>query len=258
MRGRGRSARGPPPRPSRPSAGTPSDARPGREPRRTRRTARGPRHRPVRPRDSPRWSRREDRRACPKGCLIRRTMSDMDDAGRVSRRALLAGGLGVIVAGAGAGAAVEWDSPTFVRLRGGCGPNPAVPPSRYVVESATSFTATIDVPGGTKSTQSSYSVALPPGYRKGDGTPLAIYLPGLNGGDNDLDRVLGIAGFATAAGSKLAFLQPGFGGTTYWHRRADGRDPVATLMEDVVPAVEKRFGVGGSRERRGVFGSSMG
>ncbi|HET7311411.1 MAG TPA: alpha/beta hydrolase-fold protein [Mycobacteriales bacterium] len=175
-----------------------------------------------------------------------------DDGGALSRRSLLLGVLGAGVAAVGAGAAAEWDNPTFVRLRGGCGDNPSVPHSTYDVQRLS--TTSTSMPGE----QLSYSVALPAGHRRGDGTPLAIYLPGLNRGDEDLDGGLGISGFATAAGSRLAFVQPGFGGRTYWHPRADGRDPMAALLDDVVPAVERRFGVGGSRERRGVFGSSMG
>ena len=179
-------------------------------------------------------------------------MSDMHDhGGAVSRRTLLLGALGAGVVAVGAGAAAEWDSPTFVRLRGGCGPNPSVPRSTYDVTRYT--TTSSSMPG-----ELTYAVALPAGHQRGEDIPLAIYLPGLNRGDEDLDGGLGIAGFATAAGSKLAFVQPGWGGKTYWHPRADGRDPMTALLDDVVPAVEKRFGVGGSRERRGVFGSSMG
>ena len=173
-------------------------------------------------------------------------MSDMhDQGGAVSRRALLLGALGAGVAAVGAGAAVEWDNPTFVRLRGGCGPNPPVPQSTYDVR-------TLGSPGST------YYVGVPAGHTPGDGTPLAIYLPGLNRNAEDLEGGLGITGFATVAGSKLAFVQPAFGGNSYWHPRADGRDPMALLLDHVVPAVEERFGVGGSRSRRGVFGSSMG
>ncbi|HET6818132.1 MAG TPA: alpha/beta hydrolase-fold protein [Mycobacteriales bacterium] len=175
-----------------------------------------------------------------------------DDGGALSRRTLLLGVLGAGVVAVGAGTAAEWDNPTFVRLRGGCGPNPAVPRSTYAVTHLSTTSAAM--PGE----QLGYSVALPAGHRPGDGTPLVVYLPGLNRGDGDLDGGLGIGGFATAAGSRLAFVQPGFGGRTYWHPRADGRDPMAALLDDVVPAVEHRFGVGGSRDRRGVFGSSMG
>ena len=182
-----------------------------------------------------------------------------DHGGSVSRRTLLLGVLGAGVAAVGAGAAVEWDSPTFVRLRGGCGPNPPVPPSTYAVHTLRIFGSATDSSGSTSSGPDyTYYVGLPAGQTRGDGTPLAIYLPGLNRKDEDLKGGLGITGFATAAGSKLAFLQPAFGGNSYWHPRADGRDPMDVLLNDVVPAVEKRFGVGGSRERRGVFGSSMG
>jgi pimeloyl-ACP methyl ester carboxylesterase len=184
-------------------------------------------------------------------------MSDMDDAGRVSRRTLLLGVLGSGVAAVAAGAAVEWDSPTFVRLRGGCGSNPSVPPSTYDVHSTTSFSTSSDLAGGTQSRTLAYSVALPAGHHRSDLTPLVVVLPGLNGGADDLDRGLGIAGFATAAASKLAFVQPGFGDRTYWHGRADGRDPMADLLA-VVGDVETQYGVGGARDRRGVLGWSMG
>jgi len=186
-------------------------------------------------------------------------MSDMNDAGRVSRRSLLLGVLGAGVAVVGAGAAVEWDSPSFVRLRGGCGDNPAVPSSTYDVHTFKVTASVTDSDGATTGDvpDSTYSVALPAGQQHGDGTPLVVVLPGLGGGANDLDRGLGIAGFATAAGSTLAFLQPGFGDRSYWHPRADGRDPMAALLA-IVPEVEKRHGVGGARERRGVLGWSMG
>lgn len=183
-----------------------------------------------------------------------------DHGGAVSRRALLLGALGAGVAAVGAGAAVEWDSPTFVRLRGGCGPNPPVPKSTYDVHTLNNFVSITDS-DGTRTTEvpdATCYVGLPAGHTPGDGTPLVIYLPGLNRKDEDLEGGLGITGFATAAGSKLAFVQPAFGGNSYWHPRADGRDPMAVLLEDVVPGVERKFGVGGSRERRGVFGSSMG
>jgi len=184
-------------------------------------------------------------------------MSDMNDAGRVSRRSLLLGVLGAGVAVVGAGAAVEWDSPSFVRLRGGCGDNPAVPASTYEIDEVTSVSSTSRLVSRTPGAAFTYTVAVPEGHRKGDGTPLVVVLPGLGGGANDLDRGLGIAGFATAAGSRLAFLQPGFGDRTYWHPRADGRDTMAGLLE-LVAAVEKHYGIGGARERRGVLGWSMG
>jgi pimeloyl-ACP methyl ester carboxylesterase len=190
-------------------------------------------------------------------------MSDMDDAGRVSRRTLLLGGLGVVAAGVGASAAAEWDSPTFVRLRGGCGDNPPVPHTTYDVHTG-DYVTTITYSSGTTTTtttttapDTAHSIALPAGYRRGDALPLVVVLPGLNGGANDLDRGLGITGFATAAGSKLAFFQPGFSHRTYWHPRADGSDPMAQLLV-LVSGVERKYGVGGARERRGVLGWSMG
>jgi S-formylglutathione hydrolase FrmB len=69
---------------------------------------------------------------------------------------------------------------------------------------------------------------------------------------------IGLPGFATAAGERLVFAAPGGGGSLYWHPRADGRDPMQWALREFLPMVERRFGVGGKRERRAAFGWSMG
>jgi S-formylglutathione hydrolase FrmB len=177
-------------------------------------------------------------------------MSGMDDAGAISRRALLLGGAAAALA-VGAGAAVEWDNPTFVRLRGGCGDTPPVPPSSYQVTSGTSDS---DAMGATVP----WSVALPDDHEPGDGTPLVLCLTGLGADPDDVMTGIGFPGFATAAGLRLAFAAPGGGGNLYWHSRAGGRDPLTWAVHEFVPMVEKHFGVGGARDRRGVLGWSMG
>ena len=178
-------------------------------------------------------------------------MSDMDDAGGLSRRALLLGGLGATVAAVGAGIAVEWDNPSFVRLRGGCGDTPPVPRSNYRVVSGT---VDSDAMGATLP----WSVAVPADHEPGDGTALVLCLTGLGDGPDDVMTGIGFPGFATAAGLRLAFAAPGGGGNLYWHPRSDGRDPLAWATDEFLPMVEKRFGVGGRRDRRATMGWSMG
>lgn len=173
------------------------------------------------------------------------------DAGGVSRRALLLGGAGAIVAAVAGGVAAEWDSPRFVRLRGGCGDTPPVPATSYDVTTGSADSAAMK---GSMP----WAVALPPGHQPGDGTPVVLCLHGLGDGPGVVMNGVGLPGFATAGGQRLAFAAPGGGADLYWHPRADGRDPLAWAVEEFLPMVESRFGVGGAPARRATFGWSMG
>jgi hypothetical protein len=176
------------------------------------------------------------------------------DAGALSRRGLLLGGLaglGTLVAAGGIGAAVEWDNPSFVRLRGGCGSTPSLPTSTYTVTTGTIASAAMHA-------TLPWSVALPAGHRTGDGTPLLLCLPGRSDGPGTVITTVGIPAWASAAGARFAIAAPGGGDASYWHPRADGRDPLTYLVDEFIPMVERRFGVGGSRDRRGSLGWSMG
>lgn len=177
----------------------------------------------------------------------------MDESGRVSRRALLIGGgaTGALLAAGGIGAALEWNNPAFVRLRGGCGRTPDVPASHYAVTSGT-FNST--AMGGAMP----WVVALPPDHQPGNGTAVVLVLHGANANADMMSVQVGLPGFATAVGARLAFAAPGGGAGYYWHPRADGHDPLAWAVEEFLPMVERRFGVGGTAERRATFGWSMG
>jgi len=179
-------------------------------------------------------------------------MSLVADDGAVTRRTVLLGGAGIVVAAGTVGFVKERNTPTLRRLLGGCGDTPAVPRSSYRVTSHT-------IESAAMGEELSYTTALPTGVDAGRvGLPLVIVLPGLNGGSNDLDRGLGVAGFATAAQTPLAFLQPGGGDKSYWHPRRDGRDPLRYLFDELIPRVEHELGVGGTSRLRGALGWSMG
>jgi S-formylglutathione hydrolase FrmB len=174
-----------------------------------------------------------------------------DDEGAISRRTLLLGGLSAAVVAGGAGVYAERNSPTVRRLLGGCGGTPAVPHSDYTLTMGTLQSAAMQ---GSLS----WVVALPPGHSPGDGTPVVLCLPGLRGGPGSMTNAVGLPGFATASGVRLALATPDGGGTSYWHPRRDGRDPLGYLLDEFLPMVEQRFGVGGSKDKRGTLGWSMG
>jgi enterochelin esterase-like enzyme len=176
---------------------------------------------------------------------------------RPSRRALLLGGLGLGAGGlALVAAGVEdgeipgrpWIQETL-GLNGEPGRVPDVPPGR-VVDGAFVSRAR----GGVRT---GFSIAYPPGGTSA--LPVLVVLHGL-GNDHrtamsphlGLDRFLaagvrdGMAPFAIASVD---------GGTTYWHRRPDGEDAGAMVLEEFVPLLGRR---GLDVRSIGLLGWSMG
>jgi S-formylglutathione hydrolase FrmB len=60
--------------------------------------------------------------------------------------------------------------------------------------------------------------------------------------------------FAAAAGARLAFAAVEGGEDSYWHHRADGRDPLTMLLTEFIPMIESRI----SARDRALLGWSMG
>jgi enterochelin esterase-like enzyme len=132
------------------------------------------------------------------------------------------------------------------------------------VRSAGSTSATFErgdfrsrfVPDG----QVGYVVFRPSGTVAGERLPVVFCLPGYGG------NAAGLAGGglpqavdATIAKHRtpafgLAFID---GGTSYWHPRTSGEDRMSTLVDEFVPMVSERFGLGGDG-MRGIMGWSMG
>jgi S-formylglutathione hydrolase FrmB len=175
------------------------------------------------------------------------------DAGELSRRTLLVGGgAAAVLAAVGGAAALEWNNPRLVRLRGGCGDTPPIPRSSYTMTRGTfdSRAMGASIP---------WLVAMPAeGPTIRTDVPVVLCLTGLG---DDIDTVIngiGFPGFATAADYGFAFAAPGGGGNLYWHPRADGRDPLAWAVDEFLPMVEGRFHVGGAATRRMALGWSMG
>jgi enterochelin esterase-like enzyme len=107
-----------------------------------------------------------------------------------------------------------------------------------------------------------YGIAWPAGVTAGEPLPVCFCLPGRGSGPQpvlgaplDLAASLDAAVKDTGRPFTLAAID---GGQSYWHRRADGEDRMAMLIEEFIPLCESHYHLGGSRARRAAMGWSMG
>lgn len=104
-----------------------------------------------------------------------------------------------------------------------------------------------------------WAVAYPPGSLPGAALPVALVLHGRSGdsgqafGSHALHHFLADAVRTGTPPFALASIDGG--DHTYWHRRADGDDPQAMLLEEFLPLLKQR---GLSTEHFGLTGWSMG
>jgi len=175
----------------------------------------------------------------------------------LSRRALLAGGLGVAALGA-AGAVAYEDPPLRHRVKRLLDPVPE--PSSHVPDATgTTLVSGEFVSRARGGRTVGWTVAYPPGSDVHAALPVALVLYGRSGDHSSafkghaLDRFLADA---VKHGTPPYALASADGGDhDYWHRRADGDDPQRMLLEEFLPMLAAR----GLRTRRiGLTGWSMG
>lgn len=170
--------------------------------------------------------------------------------GRPSRRAILVGGVGAAVV-AGAGAAYELvqrgvlpGKYALARLDGACGspppPQRGTPPARADVTFYSAYrrrTVTM--------------VTLAPAGAAGH--PVIV---GLHGAGSDARQLASLLSPAMTAAriARLAAVTVD-GGDTYWHRRADGDDPLGMIIHEVLPRLAA---AGYDASRIAIVGDSMG
>lgn len=150
-------------------------------------------------------------------------------------------------------------------LSGACSPAPPTrtPPNSTTVVPTATATARRDA--GTFHSDAvgaevRYVAARPAGIAPDQVLPVVFCLPG-RGGTAQSQSASGLIEAldeAVAAGVvspfALVFLD---GGDSYWHRRASGEDRQAMLVDELIPLVASRYGMG-TDGRRGLLGWSMG
>jgi len=175
----------------------------------------------------------------------------------VSRRTMLAAGLGLTAAGAAAGggyglveAGVLPGKYALDRALGGCGGPPPPPggprPARH---DARFFSA-------CRRREVSTVTLIPAGLSSPRGLGVVVALHGLGGDAAGTAGALATAMAALPAGRapSLAVITVD-GGGTYWHRRADGDDPAGMIVHEVLP---RAAALGLRTGRVGIVGQSMG
>jgi S-formylglutathione hydrolase FrmB len=173
----------------------------------------------------------------------------------MTRRALLLGAGGVAAVGTGAALVDQGIIPGRARaydalgLNGDDMPIPKAEPGRRYDGSLVSERL-----GGS----THWSMSVPPGHPP-EGLPLLVTLHGARATHRTAFDSLGIDRFlaqAVAAGvPPFAVASVDGGSTSYWHPRADGTDASAMVLDELVPLLRRRFGLG---EGLGLYGWSMG
>jgi pimeloyl-ACP methyl ester carboxylesterase len=171
----------------------------------------------------------------------------------LSRRAVLAGGLGLAAGACIAGGYELVQNGTLpgkyqlARLTGACGSAPPFPagplPSRHLVAFHSVY----------RHREVQMLTLLPAGAASPAGLGVVIALHGAGGTGISMARQLAPA--MTRAGVSTFAVICVDGGDTYWHQHADGDDPAGMIVHEALP----RAAAAGMRTRRiGLVGLSMG
>lgn len=176
-------------------------------------------------------------------------------AGRahLSRRAVVLGGLGIVVAGGAIGGYELVRDGTLpgkyalARLDGACGSAPAPPRGPLPTRREVTFYSAYRRRTVTMVT------LIPAGLATARELGVVVGLHGAGASARDLAGQVGPA--MTEAGITTFAAVTVDGGDSYWHRRADGDDPVGMIIHEALP----RLAAAGLRTGRiGISGDSMG
>lgn len=176
----------------------------------------------------------------------------------VTRRQFLFGS-GAAAAGLAGGTVVANRVPAGRRLLHAAGllvdDDLAIPASTVTVDAGV-------LPGGRRYRIARTGIADGPGPASAsaagaaaaDGVTGIICLHGRNNDEAFAFDEIGVAAMAAAMGIDVVVASLDGGPSSYWHRRANGDDPLADLFGGLIPAVDKRSGGG----PRCIMGWSMG
>jgi acetyl esterase/lipase len=175
-------------------------------------------------------------------------------SGRLSRRAVLLGGAGLVVVAGGAATGYELVQDgalpgkyLLARLVGACGSPPPPPRGRPPVRRAISFYSAF------RHRQVTMVTLTPPGRPAAPNLGVVLALHGAGADAQTMADQVGPA--MTAAGITRFATITVDGGNTCWHDRADGDDPIGMIIREVLP----RAAAAGLRTSHiGITGESMG
>jgi Putative esterase len=171
----------------------------------------------------------------------------------ISRRAVIAAGLGVTATGSAAGAfglveaGVLPGKYRLARVLGACGSPPQPPHGPAPARQETAFWS------AHRRRMVRMVTLIPAGAASARGLRVVVALHGLGGDAAATAGHLRPAMTASAVRSFAVITVDG--GNTYWHRREDGDDPLGMIIHEVLPRAAAR---GLRTERIGIVGNSMG
>ena len=105
-----------------------------------------------------------------------------------------------------------------------------------------------------------YSLYLPPGHKEEKGPyPVIVFLHGAGGG-NASSEVVQSYEAASKEGliGDFALIFPERYGGTVWRDGAKGKRPETNILKELLPFLEKRYGITTNRDQRTIMGFSMG
>ncbi|MEQ1698798.1 MAG: alpha/beta hydrolase-fold protein [Ilumatobacteraceae bacterium] len=161
----------------------------------------------------------------------------------ISRRNFLLGGAGLVAAG-GVGVAVVGPRRVGYELGLVHSPDHRVPASGREVQQFTLLSAHMPDPVG-------WAICVPPAPPVG----VVLCLHGRNGDHTAAFEKIFLHDIVADLDLPLAIIGVDGGDSSYWHPRADGRNPMAMVFEELFPAVETLLG---ATLPRAVLGWSMG
>jgi S-formylglutathione hydrolase FrmB len=136
---------------------------------------------------------------------------------------------------------------TLARIDGACGAPPPAPTGRRPAQHVVTFESAY------RHTAVQMVTLIPPGATASSGLGVVLALHGA--GNTATGLASQVATAMTAAKTATFAVVCPDGGGTYWHKRADGDDPIGMILHEVLP----RAAAAGLETRRiGIAGESMG
>ncbi len=183
----------------------------------------------------------------------------------ITRRQFLIGGgaVAALAVAGGVAASRSWTVRDYWwRLTGAYGEPGALPPRGDVLYEYGRFTSTLlkePVEYGIATPGALARMSVPMGWR----APVCFCLPGRGRSPREvLQGPLRLGDFVAQAVAddqvRPYVLVAVRAGDLYWHRRADGQDPMTMLLDEFLPYCGAEHGLGGHGAGRAVMGWSMG